>query len=332
MNDLQDNNAIKLTIAELDRIKDLNDQLQEDVHAAAKSKDTDDPFESAVYGPPAMILARFFIRIGWSANAVTLLSLFFGVAGSFFFYPQNTALNLVGILLELFAVILDCSDGQVARISNSSSQLGRFLDGFVDTANFFSVYIALAFRMMNETIPFTDQKWGFYIWIVLTITGLCHAEQARMADYYRGLHLHFLDHNNSANFTRSDNIRTELSESRNTPLYNRIYLTIYYFYTKAQERRTPKAQALLTAIRAHGGSISKELSDDFTARSRRYIQLTNILTFNIRAFSLYILVLLKLHHFYAPIIIIGLGGVMVFMIRKYEKIAEDLCSRYFPSR
>ena len=322
----------KQAFEELDRIRDFNDQLGKEISAAVKSQDTDDPFEAAVYDPPAMLLTRFFIRAGWSPNAVTLLSLLFGVAGSFFFYPQSAWLNLIGILFELFAVILDCSDGQVARITNSSSQLGRFLDGMVDTANFSAVYIALALRMMNETIPFTNTKWGGFAWIAIVITGYCHAEQARMADYYRGLHLNFLDPDNSANFTGSESIMTELKESKNTPLYNRIYLTIYYLYTKAQERMTPKAQLLLGAIRENGGTISKELSDEYTTRSRRYIQLTNVLTFNLRAFSLYILVLLKLHHFYAPFIIIVLGGIMIFMVSRYEKIAEDLYERHFQSR
>ena len=169
-----------------------------------------------------MLLTRFFIRIGWKPNAVTLLSLLFGVAGGVFFYPQSAWLNLVGIIFEIIAVILDCSDGQVARITNSSSQLGRFLDGMTDTANFSAVYIAIALRMMGEPIPFTDTKWGVFAWIPIVITGLCHARQARMADYYRGLHLNFLDPDNSANFTTSESIRAELAESKNTPLYNRL--------------------------------------------------------------------------------------------------------------
>ena len=327
----QKNTIAKQTLEELDKIKEFNDQLEEDISNAAKSHDTDDPLEVALYYRPAMILARFFVRHGQSPNTVTMLSLLCGVAGSFFFYPQSVYLNIIGILLELCAVMLDCCDGQVARITNSSSQLGRFLDGMVDTVNFAAVYIALALRMMHETIPFAGVKWGASIWLIIVINGYCHAQQARMADYYRGLHLAFLGHDNTANFTSSEKVKAELDESRDTPLYNRIYLFLYYQYTKAQERLTPKAQMLLGSIRANGGSIPKELAEEYTSRSRKYIQLTNILTYTGRAYSLYLMVLLKLHHFYPLLVIFVLGGIMVFMISKYEKIAEDISMRYYPN-
>ncbi len=331
MNELNNNNTIKQTSAELGKIREFGDQLREDIEASEKSKETDDPFELAIYGPPSMLLTRLFIKLGWSPNSVTLLSLLFGVAGSFFFYSQNAAVNLIGIFIEYLAVVLDCCDGQIARITNNSSQLGRFLDGMVDTANFLAVYIVLAFRMMNETIPFTDRKWGIWIWIVLTATGLFHAQQARMADYYRGLHLSFIDNASAASFTSSKAIKKELSESKNTPLYNRVYLAVYYSYTKAQERMAPKAQKLLAAIRKNGGA-STELARDYRKRSLKYIQITNILTYTTRAIALFILILFKLHHFYPVFVIIGLGSLMVFMIRRYEKIADDLRARYFPSR
>ena len=151
------------------------DNVAEDIKASRKSGDTDDPMDVLFYDPLAIRMARLFIRLGWSANAVTLLSLFFGVLGSVFFYPQNRWLNLVGIVLEIFAAILDCCDGQVARLTKTSSQFGRFLDGMVDTVNFLSVYLVLGFRIMRETIPFTGVPWGFYIWILLFVTMLCHA-------------------------------------------------------------------------------------------------------------------------------------------------------------
>ena len=271
-----------------------------------------------------MLLAHFFIKHKVSANAVTLLSLLFGIIGSFFFFSQHVLVNFIGILIEFFAVVLDCADGQVARMTHTSSQLGRFLDGVVD-----AVYFSLGLRMTNEVIPFSAVKWGIYIWIVLIINGYFHGEQARMADYFRSLHLSFLDHGNKANFTTSRSIRAEINESKDTPLYNRLYLNVYYLYTTMQEKMTPRTQKLLFAIDENGGTVSKELSEAFTSRSRKYVQLTNVLTFNLRAYVLYLLVLLKLHPFFFPFNIIVLGGIMVFMVRKYEKIAKEVYDEFF---
>ena len=59
------------------------------------------------------------------------------------------------------------------------------------------------------------------------------------------------------------------------------------------------------------------------------MQLTNVLTFNLRAYVLYLLVLLKLHPFFFPFNIIILGGIMVFMVRKYEKISKEVYDEFF---
>ena len=329
MNNYRDDQNTGTKSVKIKTLKELREQIRQDIGSSQKSDDTEDRFDTAAYGVPSMILTHLFIRMGISANTVTFLSLIFGVAGSFFFYPRHIGANLIGVVIEYFAVVLDCSDGQVARMTHTSSQLGRFLDGLVDTTNYFAIYLALALRMMHETIPFTHLKWGGLIWIVLLVNGYCHGEQARMADYYRGLHLRFLNYDSPANFTSSRSIKKELSESRNTPLYNRLYLATYYLYTRAQERLTPNAQKLLNAIEENGGIISLDVSRAYTSKSRKYIQLTNVLTFNLRAYTLYLLILLRLHPFFVPFNIIVLGGIMIFMISRYEKIAKEVYEKYF---
>ena len=329
MSNLRNDHNAATETPEIERIKERHEQLQRDLESAQKANDVEDKFDTIVYGTFSMLLAHFFIKHKVSANAVTLLSLLFGIIGSFFFFSQHVLVNFIGILIEFFAVVLDCADGQVARMTHTSSQLGRFLDGVVDTICFFAVYFSLGLRMTNEVIPFSAVKWGIYIWIVLIINGYFHGEQARMADYFRSLHLSFLDHGNKANFTTSRSIRAEINESKDTPLYNRLYLNVYYLYTTMQEKMTPRTQKLLLAIDENGGTVSKELSEAFTSRSRKYVQLTNVLTFNLRAYVLYLLVLLKLHPFFFPFNIIVLGGIMVFMVRKYEKIAKEVYDEFF---
>ena len=333
MNNYRNNRPTGETSIKRSIFKDLQDKLQEDIKSAQKSNDTEDHFETFLYGKPSMILTHFFVYFGINANTVTFLSLVFGVAGSFFFYTRHPGFIFAGILIEFIAVALDCSDGQVARLTHTSSQLGRFLDGLVDSVNFAAIYIALGLRMMiKEKIPFTDVKWGAFIWIVIFVSGYCHAEQARMADYYRSLHLHFLEQNNTAFFTSSKRIKAELSESRGTPLYNRLYLAVYWLYTKAQEKMSPNTQRLLKAIEDNGGVITVELSAAYTSKSRKYVQLTNVLTFHLRTCVLFLLLLFRLHPFFFPFNILVLGGIMIFMISKYEKIASEIYDSFFANK
>lgn len=309
------------------------ERVADDIKASCKSDDTDDPVDVIVYNPISIRLAHRFIRWGWSANAVTCLSLLFGVSGSLLFYPQNRLLNLLGIFMEVFALILDFCDGQIARLTHTSSQLGRVLDGTVDITNFLAVYIVLGLRMMKETIPFIGEPWSFWIWLILLVTMYCHASQARMADYYRGLHLFFLNGRNSSNLTRTKTLRKELTDApKGTPFYEKAYRFFYLIYTNDQEKHTPRAQRLLDALEERGGEISEEMAEVYISQSRRYIQLTNALTYHIRACTLFILLLLRLHAFYFPLVVIVLEAVKWFMIVKYERIAKDVYERFCSRR
>ncbi len=311
--------------AAFEDLRERKARLESDIEASAKSGDTDDPFDKAVYDPLSMALAHFFIKIGWSANAVTLSSLFFGIAGSLFFYPRKFFLNLIGVALQFFAATLDCADGQVARLTHTSSEFGRVLDGAVDICNFLSVYIVLVLRMSKEFIPFTGLKWGAYIWPAFFIVALFHAGQARMADYFRGLHLHFVNNEKTAAFTNSESIKKEMSKTNN--VLHKFVLSVYFIYTKMQELRTPKMQVLLRSVNKCG--MPDGLPEAYRQESLKYIQLTNLLTFNLRAYTLYFLVLLGLHPWYFPFEIFVMEAIKVYMVRSYEKAAEKLHRDFF---
>ena len=305
----------------------------EEEKASRKSRDTDDPVDMILYHPLSIKLAHVCIKTHISANAVTLLSLFVGVAGAVLFYPQNRWINLIGILIVMFAAVLDCCDGQIARLTHTSSQLGRFLDGLADTTGFLAIYIVLGLRMMKENIPFTETPWSYYIWIVIIIAMIFHASQARIADYYRGLHLFFLNGSSRANLTRSKDLRAEIdSLSGDSPLYQRIYRRVYLIYTKEQERITPCAQRLLDAMEEQEGCDLEKLSRTYVEKSRRYIQLTNVLTYNIRAFALFLLLMLGLHVYFFPFGILVLEVVRLVMVHKYEAIAREIYEEFFPAR
>lgn len=308
------------------------ENVAEDIKAARKSGDTEDPVDILFYDPIAIRLTRRFIRMGWTPNAVTLLSLAFGVGGSLLFYPQNRWINLAGIALVIFGVILDCCDGQIARLTHTSSELGRVLDGMVDTLSLLSLYIVLGFRMMKETVPFTDTLWSWPVWILIVVTMILHSNQARMADFYRGLHLFFLSGSNRSNLTRVKTLKEERAAlPAGTPFYKRIFLFIYTLYTRDQEMFTPRAQRLLDAM-DESGEIVPGLAGDYIARSCRYIQLTNVLSYNLRSYTLFVLILLRLHAFYFPFVIIVMEAIKWFMIRKYEKIAADVYEKYYGGR
>lgn len=49
-----------------------------------------------------------------------------------------------------FANILDCVDGQLARLTGIKSAIGRILDGFAGDIWFASIYVGFALRLSHE--------------------------------------------------------------------------------------------------------------------------------------------------------------------------------------
>ena len=151
-----------------------------------------------------------------------------------------------------------------------------------------------------------------------------------MADYFRVLHLYFLKGTDKAYFTRAKDVQKELQQlTKSSPLYEKLYLRFYVAYTRDQEKITPNVQRLMDAVEEQKETLPKELSDSFLTKSRRYIQLTNVLSFNLRAYSLFLLVLLGLTALYFPFIILGLEALNLYMVAQYEKIAGNIYQQYF---
>src|SRR5260370_16311221 len=70
-----------------------------------------------------------FARLGWSPNAVTVAFIVCGVAAGVVVAFGGLATAVVGALLIQMYLVLDCSDGELARWSNRKSVAGVYLDG-----------------------------------------------------------------------------------------------------------------------------------------------------------------------------------------------------------
>lgn len=309
-------------------------KFKEDIQASRKSSETDDPFDVFVYDPLAIRLTTLFIRMKWSPNAVTLLSLVFGVAGAALLYPQKVGLNLLGVALIIFAAVLDCSDGQVARLCHSGTPFGRVLDGAVDMANYLAIYLALGFRLMGESFSVTPTVMlhvSWYIWIVIVLALICHSSQARKADYYRGLHLYFLKGTNDNYFARSKDLLQELTSlPEGTSPFRKLYLKIYLLYTAVQEKGAKQTQHLLDKIDENGGVIPEELAERYIRESRKVIQITNTLGFNLRTYILFLLLLFGKEIFWFLFVCVVLEGLKYAMMARYEAMTGRILTEFFP--
>jgi phosphatidylglycerophosphate synthase len=85
-------------------------------------------FHDRLFVPPAIFLMWFFLRIGWSGNAVTFLSGAFALAGGIMMSSSDPLMILIGSFGYILFYLLDYVDGGVARMRNQSGIGGQYID------------------------------------------------------------------------------------------------------------------------------------------------------------------------------------------------------------
>lgn len=301
-------------------------RMRTDIRTAYKSGDTEEFFDKIFTKPLGYLWARFFMKIGWTPNMVTICSMVIGFCGGCLFYFESFKWNLIGVLLVIWANIYDSTDGQIARLTGNKSQLGRILDALSTSVWYVAIYLALGFRLMDDPIPFLNGPlWGGWIWPLIVVSAFAgHQVQCMMADYFPNIHLFFLKNRHGSELDRSSDLARQREALPKEARFNRFWLYCYGLYTSLQESFTPMTQKLFHAIDLNGGVTEEEVRQDYLTRSRRYVQWTNILTFNTRAYTLFACLLIGIPVWYFPIELLLFGCMLLFMVNRYESIAAGV--------
>ena len=118
-----------------------------------KSLDTEENIDLWFYRPIGYAWACLARKIGITPNAITIASIFLGIGAGVAFYFNNIWINIIGIVLLIWANSFDSADGQLARMTKQYSRIGRILDGLSGDIWFFTIYLSICLRE-NATAPF----------------------------------------------------------------------------------------------------------------------------------------------------------------------------------
>lgn len=289
-----------------------------------KSPDTEEHIDIYFYRRLGYFFACLGRELHITPNAITIASIFIGVAAGICFYPANIWINVCGMLLLIIADAFDSADGQLARMTKQYSRLGRILDGMAGDFWFISIYVCICMRV-NATLPyFAEHPW--LVWTLAVGAGLCHSIQAAMADYYRQMHL--LCVNGKSELEDSRLLREKLEQSRKDGANWLSLLTqrVYLGYTLNQEKRTPAMQRMRAAILAKypDGNIPQDLRTQFRAMSLPLMKYTNILSFNWRAITLFVSLFLGMPWLYFAAELTIFNGILVYMVCRHESICNTM--------
>lgn len=288
-----------------------------------KSMDTEETFDLIFYRPIGYAWACLARRLGVTPNAITIASIFLGIGAGGCFYFNNLWINILGVLLLVWADSFDSADGQLARMTGQYSRIGRILDGLSGDLWFAAIYVAICLRENVTSEFFSAHHW--VIWIVAVTTGICHGIQAAMADYYRQFHLYFVKGKDGSELERASLLWDKfhaLSWKRN--FWQKLVLMFYTNYTVGQEKRTPQMQRLRAALRErYGDNIPQSFRDSFRAMSKPLMKYTNILSFNTRTFALFAAILIfRMPWLYFAFELTVLNILLIYMMARHERICR----------
>lgn len=297
-------------------------KVSPNLEATLKSLDTEEFIDIHFYRPIGYRWALLFNKLNVSPNSVTVASIFIGIAAGICFYFQSLAINIVGMLLLVWANMYDSADGQLARMTGKKSALGRILDGTAGDLWFISIYAAICLRL-------TPEGWGIWIWLLAATTGFFHSKQAAMADYYRNIHLLFLKGKSGSELSHSPQLKENFKKMkwRDGFIY-KLFEAFYINYTVGQEAWTPRCQEMMNIIREkYDGQAPEWFRTAFRAKSLPLMKYTNMLSFNTRVIALFVSLFINMPWLYFLFEITVLNAMLLYMIRRHERVCAEFCKQ-----
>ncbi len=204
-----------------------------------KMVEVEEFFDLVFYRPLAYLLVKSIYRTRITPNQVTWLALLIGFIGALFFMTGTRETFITGALFLIIYNILDCSDGQLARLQNSGTLTGRIVDGFADYVVTISAYIGIGIGYANNTND------PFFYWILTVLAGISHAVHSLLVDYYRN---QFLDYALNRKSILGEDLKVFEQEynrliSENKKSFDRLLIWIYLKYSRLQIRFSSDTQS-----------------------------------------------------------------------------------------
>jgi len=137
-----------------------------------KSMSHDGPVSYFLARPVSNGISRMLLPTGVSPNTVTLVGLGVGLASGAVAAVGGYGAVLAATLLFYLGMILDCVDGDLARIKLATSRVGQWLDSLTDDLSVVFLTLGLGVGLWREL----DQP--FYLWAGLAGAGLVVVGQA----------------------------------------------------------------------------------------------------------------------------------------------------------
>ena len=220
--------------------------LFEEFKQSLKAIEAEEVFDLIIYRPIAFTFVKIVYGTNLTPNQTSVLAMIVGVSAGVSFGFGTPAAITVGALLYLAANILDCADGQIARLKKNGTKVGRIVDGFIDYVVSAAIFFGIAIGLTHQQNIGTFNMYGnffngnpyAYIWITTALAGFSSAAQAFYFDFYRNK---FLEIVYGKFYSLEDEIKEfeeEKTRVNNEPekagFFDKFLIIVYLKYNKLQ--------------------------------------------------------------------------------------------------
>lgn len=151
-----------------------------------KPRDVEELIDFYVHRRVAALLVRLLAKTPITPNQVTVLSGTVAIISGVVLAtstPERPWQPVLAAAIFFLSIVLDCADGQLARLRRQSSFAGRALDGYTDVVSIASIMVGHLFWLLNQGCP---------LWVTQVLgwgAGLSFKWHAHTYDHIKNLYL-----------------------------------------------------------------------------------------------------------------------------------------------
>ena len=152
-----------------------------------KPRDVEETLDIWIFRPVAQRVVAVLAGTPLTPNQVTVLSGFVGILAGLVLTLTMSYSHwwaVLGAVIGFSCVVLDCSDGQLARLRGESTIAGRGLDGAIDPLFPIAFFHGMAFFLLAHGVPY------WYVFGVGWATGISMVVHTNNYDLAKNAYLH----------------------------------------------------------------------------------------------------------------------------------------------
>ena len=218
--------------------------------ASLKTLETEEFLDLIIYRPLGFLVVKLVGNTKVTPNQLTFAALVAGVTAGIVFAFGTREAFMAGSLLYFLFNVLDCSDGQLARLKRNGTPAGRIVDGAADYIAGFAVFLGIGFGFMH--VYGNPLIW----WLLLTAAAISNIAHSIVTDNERLRYMKNAYGRKDAFVEELDEYRRELARLESTPhspWFDRFILRSYLKYMQLAVSMDKPAQGMPSTINYEEG-------------------------------------------------------------------------------